>query len=146
MKRIILLLTLSVIVLISCKPRIEMDMEQWGDHAFIENVQLFKLDIDDSVKLQEWYENQTLVTGVRQITVSDGTAEIDNDNFIANVKVKSGESVARVGILFWHKATKIEPLDGAPTAGIINDFSSGTFKYRLYSADGTTHDWTINIE
>lgn len=146
MKRIIaIIVILYPILFFSCEPRIEMDMEQWGDQAFIENVQLFKLEIKDSVKLQEWYENQTVVTGVRHTTISSGAAEIDQDAYIATVKLNAGEDITRVGIQFWHKARLIEPLDGAPKAGTINDFSDRSFKYRLYSADGTIHDWTVNI-
>lgn len=129
----------------SCEPRIEMDMAAWGDQAFIENVQLFKLDIKDDVKLQEWYENETLVTGVRNITISVGTAVIDAETFTATVTIVAGEDLSRIGIKFWHKATLIEPLGGAPKAGTINDFSARSFNYRLHSADGSEHDWTINI-
>lgn len=146
MKKIILTIAvISQIMLMSCEPRIGMDMDSWGDNAFIENVQLFKLEIKDDVKLQEWYENQTLVTGVRQIVISQGTAVIDLPSFTATVKLKAGEDISRVGIQFWHKATLIEPIDGAPRAGTINDFTARSFKYRLHSADGTVHDWTVNI-
>lgn len=144
-KVIIIFVILSQVILMSCEPRIEMDMAAWGDQAFIENVQLFKLDIKDDVKLQEWYENETLVTGVRQITISAGIAVIDTESFTATVKLMAGESLNMVGIKFWHKATLIEPLNGSPKAGTVNDFSARTFTYRLYSADGTEHDWTVNI-
>ncbi len=131
--------------LFSCDPRIGMDMEQWGDNAFINNVQLFKLETKDGVKLEEYYADGTTVTGTRRITVSSGTAEIDEVNFIATVTLNAGETFTGIGFLIYHYGTKVEPLYGAPVAGIINDLSAGTFQYRVYSADGATHDWTINI-
>ncbi|WP_372774764.1 hypothetical protein [Mangrovibacterium sp.] len=131
--------------LYSCEPRIEMDMAEWGDHAYINNVQLFKLETKDGVKLEEYYVDETTVTGTRQITVSSGTAVIDDVNFTATVTLKAGESFTGIGFLFYHYGTKVEPLNGAPVAGIINDLSAASFQYRVYSADGTTHDWTINI-
>lgn len=129
----------------SCQPRIEMDMAQWGDTAFINNVQLFKLETKDGVKLEEYYVDETTVTGTRKIVVSSGTAVIDEVNYTATVTLKSGESMNYIGLMIYHYGTKVEPLNGAPVAGIVNDLSAGSFTYRVYSADGTTHDWLINI-
>jgi hypothetical protein len=122
-----------------------MDFEQWGDQAFITNVQIFKLEIDEDVHLVEWANNEEPMTGVRRIVISTGTAVIDNENFTATVKLDDGESLVGAGFLFYHYGTLIEPLDGAPVAGIANDLSAGSFTYRVYSADGTIHDWLINI-
>ena len=139
-------LILVLAVLGACEPRIEMDMAQWGDNAFINNVQMFKLETQDGVKLEEYYTADSLtVTGTRQVIVSSGTAVIDEEAFTANVTLNSGESSTGIGILIYHYGTKVEPLNGAPVAGIINDFSAGVFEYRVHSADGTTHDWTIYI-
>ena len=44
------LFILLLIVTSACQPRIEMDMEQWGDHAYIDNVEIVKLEIDDEAK------------------------------------------------------------------------------------------------
>ncbi|MGQ1786116.1 MULTISPECIES: DUF5018-related domain-containing protein [unclassified Saccharicrinis] len=131
--------------LFSCDPRIEMDMAQWGDNAFINNVQLFKLETKDGVKLEEYYVDETTVTGTRKVTVSSGTAVIDEDAFTATVTLNAGETFTGIGFLIYHYGTKVEPLNGAPVAGIINDLSAGSFTYRVHSADGTTHDWTINV-
>ncbi len=131
--------------LYSCEPRIEMDMSQWGDNAIINNVQLFKLETKDGVKLEEYYVDETTVTGTRQITVSSGTAVVDEETFTVTVTLKAGETFTGIGFLIYHYGTKVEPLNGAPVAGIINDLSAASFTYRVYSADGTTHDWTINI-
>lgn len=128
--------------LYSCEPRIEMDMAQWGDNAFINNVQLFKLETKDGVKLEEYYVDETTVTGTRQIVVSVGTAVIDEAAYTVTVKLKAGETFTGIGFLIYHYGTKVEPLNGAPVAGIINDLSAGSFTYRVHSADGTTHDWT----
>ena len=143
---IILLLFPVVVILSSCEPRIELDIEQWGDRAFLTNVQIFKLDIDEDAKLVEWYNNQDPMTGVRRIIISDGNATIDNDNFTATVKLQVGESLVGTGFIFYHYGTLIEPLGGAPRAGIPNDLSARNFTYRVHSADGSQHDWTIIIE
>jgi hypothetical protein len=131
--------------LYSCDPRIEMDMSQWGDNAFINNVQLFKLETKDGVKLEEYYVDETTVTGTRQVIVSSGTAVIDEENYTVTVTLKATETFTGIGFLIYHYGTKVEPLNGAPVAGIINDLSAGSFTYRVYSADGTTHDWLITI-
>ena len=120
---LIMLILVCSVAIMSCKPRIEMDLGQWGDHAIIENVQLFKLDVNDEMKIQEWYENETLVTGVRHVVISEGSAVIDNEAFTATIKLKAEEDITRIGIKFWHKAALIEPLNGAPKAGTVNDFS-----------------------
>ncbi|MEG0889873.1 MAG: hypothetical protein RSH25_15520 [Bacteroides sp.] len=136
------------LLLVACEPRIEMDMAQWGDHAYIDNIELVKLEIDDHVKLQEYYENQTPLemTGVRSIVISDGKCQIDSAAFIATVKLKAGEELKYTGLKIYHKGMKVEPLNGSPKAGIISDFSKKEFTYRLKSADGSEHDWTIKIQ
>lgn len=136
---------LLLVVLSSCDPRIEMDMDQWGDNAFINNVQLFKLETKDGVKLEEYYVDETTVTGTRRIVVSSGAAVIDIDNYTATVTLKAGETLTGIGFLIYHYGTKVEPLNNAPVAGIINDLSAGSFIYRVYSADKSIHDWTITI-
>ena len=138
-------LILLFAVLSACEPRIEMDMAQWGDNAFINNVQLFKLETKDGVKLEEYYVDETTVTGTRKIVVSSGTAVIDEENYVATVTLKPDESFDYIGLLIYHYGTKVEPLNDAPVAGIVNDLSAGSFTYKVYSADGTTHDWLINI-
>ena len=128
----------------SCNPGIEMDLEQWGDHALIDNVQIFNIQMQDQ-QLQEYYTSGVLTPASRRIYVSVGNATIDLVNFTATVKVPSTVDLTKVGIEFFHKAVKIVPINNAPVAGIINDFSAKQFVYKLVSADGTTHDWTIKI-
>jgi len=128
----------------SCSPRIELDLEQWGDHALIDNVQIFNIQMQDQ-QLQEYYTSGVLTPASRRIYVSVGNATIDLVNFTATVKVPLTVDLTKVGIEFFHKAVKVEPVSNAPIAGIINDFSAKQFVYKLVSADGTTHDWTIKI-
>lgn len=146
MKKILLF---SIVLLFTaCQPRIDMDMEQWGDHAYIDNVEVIKLDIDDEAKLSEYYQNETpiQVTGVRNIVISNGTSKIDSLDYVATVKLKEGEDLKYKGLKIYHKGVKVVPIDNSPKAGIVTDLSKKTFKYRLYSADGSKHDWTIVIE
>lgn len=144
----ILFLFFLVIAFTSCQPRIEMDMEQWGDHAYIDNVEIVKLEIDDEAKLSEYYQNETPleVTGVRNIIISEGTSMIDSLDFVATVKLKDGEDLKYTGLKIYHKGVLVTPIDNSPRAGIVTDLSKRTFKYRLSSADGSKHDWTIVIE
>lgn len=136
------------LLMASCKPRTDMDMSQWGDHAFIDNVEIMKLEIDDEAKLQEYYENETplVTTGARILIISEGKAEIDSVDFVARVKVKAGEKLDYAGLRIYHKGVKVEPISHSPKAGIVSDLSAKEFKYRLRSADGSKHDWKIVIE
>ncbi len=128
----------------SCTPRIELDKAQWGDHALIDNVQIFNIQQQDQ-QLQEFYTSGVLTPASKRVYVSVGNAVIDLVNFKATVKVPSTVDLTKAGIEFFHKAVKIEPVNNAPIAGIIKDFSAKQFVYKLFSADGTTHDWTIII-
>jgi hypothetical protein len=130
--------------LLSCSPRVELDEGQWGDHAIITNVQVFTLQVAEH-ELHEFYTSGVLTPARRRSFVSSGNAVIDEDTFTATVVVPSSVDLSRVGIIFYHEAMKIEPLNGAPKAGILTDLSSRSFMYRLYSADGTTHDWEVEI-
>lgn len=134
-------------VLASCEPRIDMDMKQWGDHAFIDNVEVIKLEVDDEAKLQEYYQNETPLTtsGVRQIVISSGKATIDSLNYTANVKLKAGEELNFAGLKIYHKGTLVQPINNSPKAGIVTDLTDREFTYRIFSADGSKHDWTIKI-
>lgn len=134
-------------VLASCEPRIDMDMTQWGDHAFIDNVEVVKIEVDDEAKLQEYYQNETPLTtsGVRQIVISNGKATIDSLNYTANVKLKAGEELNFAGLKIYHKGTLVQPINNSPKAGIVTDLTDREFTYRIFSADGSKHDWTIKI-
>ena len=139
------IICLTVLAMLSCEPRIELDLGKWGDKAFITNVELFKLENNDEAELVEYYLNDELVTGVRKIVISQGLSTIDNENHVATVKLKAGNTLTEAGILLYHSGTFIEPQQNSPKAGIVSDLSAGSFVYRVNSADGSYHDWTINI-
>lgn len=140
----IFILVLFGSLFFSCKARVEMDYAQWGDHAIIDNVQIFNIQLQDQ-QLQEYYTSGVLTPASRRAYVSVGNAVLDLVNFKATVKVPVTVDLTKVGIEFFHKAVKIEPVNGAPIAGIIKDFSGKQFVYKLFSANGITHDWTIII-
>tara|TARA_R110002050_G_scaffold300717_3_gene471831 strand:- start:8204 stop:8650 length:447 start_codon:yes stop_codon:yes gene_type:complete len=139
-----LVIVLFAGILFSCDPRIDFDEGQWGDTALITNVNIFTLQADEH-ELQEYYENGTLTPARRRLFVSSGNAVIDNDNFIATVTVPASQDITRAGIVIYHQSVRVEPVGGSPIAGILADLSSKEFVYKLVSADGTTHDWTIRI-
>jgi hypothetical protein len=144
MKKIITCFAI-IVAMSSCEPRIDLDYKQWGDKAYLTNVQIFKLDIDEEAKLVEWYRNEDAMTGVRRIIISAGNAVIDKENFMATVTLKPGESLVGAGLIFFSTGTRIEPKGSAPRAGIPNDLSAESFTYTVHSADGTKHDWLITI-
>lgn len=138
-------LLLIAIALFSCDPRIDMDMEQWGDNAYIYNVQVYQLTTDDGEIVNEYYESGEYVTSTQRTTISDGTAVVDDENFTVTVTLQSGYDLYNKAFLIYHYGTDVEPLGDSPEAGIISDLSTGVFQYRVYSADGSEHDWTIYV-
>lgn len=148
MKKIIFKSLLAIVMLVfnACGQRVEMDMSQWGDTAFIDNVQVFTLETRDDFKMEEYYTpDGQLVEGVRQVVISNGVADVDKENFRVTVKLKKGKDLSLAGILIYHRSMKVEPINNSPICGIAKDISQMNYEYRLHSADGTTHDWTINI-
>ena len=141
---LILLILASVGILFSCQPRIELDEGQWGDTAFITNVNIFTLQMAEH-ELQEYYENGELTPARRRLFISSGNAEIENENFTATVRVPATADLTRAGVVIYHQSMRVEPVDDAPAAGILTDLSNGQFVYKLVSADGSSHDWLINI-
>jgi hypothetical protein len=131
-------------ILFSCQPRIDFDEGQWGDTAFITNVNIFTLQVDEH-QLQEYYESGVLTPARRRLIISTGNATIDNENFIATITVPAGRDITRAGIVIFHQCMYIEPVANTPVAGIIADLSTKEFVYKLFSADGTTRNWTIKI-
>lgn len=127
--------------IISCmKPRVEFDDSVWGDNAVITSAVLFKYtEVTNSLGYGE------PVTGYQNVAVATKSNQVDKPNYTVNIVAVKGTNIQEIGIRFTHFAKKIEPLDGAPPAGVISDFSKGKFVYRLTSADGTTRDWTVNL-
>jgi hypothetical protein len=144
MKKSVVIIFFLISVFSSCKPGVEMDLSQWGDKAMIDNIQIFNILIQDQ-QLQEYYTSGVLTPASRRTYVSVGNAVIDRVNFTATVRVPATVDLKKVGIEFFHTAVKIEPLNDAPIAGIIKDFSARQFVYKLYSANGVTRDWKIII-
>ena len=136
---------LLLVLCCSCEPRVKLDLTRYGDTAFLLDARLFYLQQAD----RQAYEAGTL-TGARRVFFSEGGATIDNANFTATIKVDSTNAafLSEAGIVFTHRAWKIEPQNGAPVAGIPGNFTEGQspFVYRVYSADGTTHDWIVDID
>ncbi len=141
---LIVLVLAGMVTLFSCEPRIDFDEGQWGDTAFITNVNIFTLQMADH-ELQEFYENGELTPARRRLFISTGNAEIEDENFTATVRVPATADLTRAGIVIYHQSMRVEPVDDAPVAGILADLSEQQFIYKLVSADGTTHDWLINI-
>lgn len=136
----------SLAIVFSCDPRLDMDYDQWGDNAFITNVQIFAKEVKDDFQMAEFYENGDYTTGVRRIILGKTKVVIDNETFTVTITVPSGNDLSQSGFLITHNSTKVEPLEGSPAGGIVSNLTPpSTFRYRLHSADGTTHDWTIDI-
>jgi len=137
-------LSLCLLFLTSCEPRIDFDEGQWGDKAYITSVLLFTVQQGDH-QLQEYYENGQLTTGIRRIIVSGTTNVINNDAATVTLTVPTGTDLTKVGIVIRHTAKTIETPANSPVPGNISDFSHGPLTYKVISADGTTRDWTITI-
>ncbi|WP_454879800.1 DUF5018-related domain-containing protein [Sphingobacterium detergens] len=125
----------------SClKPRVELDQGAWGDNAFITNAVLFEY-----VEVTNDLGYDTPVTGYQSKNIGTTSNVVDRDNATITIIAQKGTNLTKVGVRFSHYGTKIEPLDGAPVAGVISDFSKGYFKYKVYSADGTIREWKLMI-
>lgn len=146
MKNNTLILYILVVagVLSACEPRIDFDEGQWGDTAFITNVNIFTLQAADH-ELQEFYENGELTPARRRLIISTGNAVIEDENFTVTVTVPATADLTRAGIIINHQSMRVEPVGDTPVAGIITDLSEKSFVYELVSADGTTHEWLIRI-
>jgi hypothetical protein len=146
MKKHITIVLFSVVAIFtSCEPRVELDLTQWGDQAFIIDADIFSQEVRTDFKLAEFYLDGTESTGVRRNLLNTGSIDINDDTFTVTFTVPAGTDLSNTGLLIAHKSTKVEPLNGSPIPGTISDLSAGSFSYRLHSADGTTHDWKISI-
>jgi len=141
---IIIILGIGIVWLSSCQPRIEMDFAQWGDHAYIDKVNVFDYTEADH-KLQEYYTDEQLTKGIRVHVISSNTV-IDSTAAKAVVSVPSTTDLTKIGLFLNHRAVKVLPIDGAPKLGYVSDFSHGPYKYKLISADETERVWTIILQ
>ncbi len=130
-----------LIIASSCmKPSVELDDTVWGDQAVINQAVLFKYT---EVKNQLGYNEE--VIGYQNTSVSTASNFVDKTNATITIVAVKGTDLTKIGIRFSHFAKLIEPLNNAPVAGVISDFSAGTFKYKVTSADGTVREWTLKI-
>lgn len=140
-KKLYFLLLIFPLAFSACmKPRVELDDTMWGDNANITTAVLFKYE---EVKNQLGYDE--VVTGYQDVGISTSSNVVDKAQATIKIVAVKGTDLTKIGIRFSHYAKKIEPVNGAPAAGIISDFSKGQFVYRLHSADGTVRDWTIYL-
>lgn len=135
---------LLVFILSSCEPRIDFDITQWGDHAYISNVLVFNIN-EEEHQLQDYYENGNLTTGIQRKFLKT-SCTVDKDIASAEITIPSGTDMTQIGIVIRHEAVRIIPVGNAPKPGYISDFSIGPFVYKVVSADGTERDWTITIK
>ena len=123
----------------SCEPRIKMDEGQWGTHAEITSgVFLYQWIVDDIVL------SEGEVEGAKRVSVTDDSI-VDEDNFTVTTTVETGTDLTKVACYIYHNGNRVEPLNGAPKPGKVDDYSAKEFKYRIHSADGKYKDWTIEI-
>lgn len=123
------------------KPRIEPDYSIYGDKAFIKTITTFYYK---EIKNNLNYDEQ--VTGYQIVNISN-TQTVDSPNKKVNVVLAkvAGIDLTKIGIRLNTDAQRVESINGAPTPGLIGDFSKGPYTYRFYSADGTVRDWTISF-
>ena|SRR5690625_5208221 len=140
-----LVVYLLLFFLCSCGPRVDLDFGQWGDKAYLTNVQIFTLKADEH-ELQEYYESGMLTPAIRRKIISSGNALIDNEKYTAIIFVPSDQNLMKSGLIFYHQAEKIVPLNNAPIAGIITSLMEEVdYHYKVISADGSENVWTVTI-
>lgn len=112
-----------------------------GDKAFIKTVTTFYYK---EIKTNLNYDEQ--VTGYQTVNISN-TQTVDNPNRNVNVVLAkvAGIDLTKISIRLNTDAQRVEAINGAPTPGLIGDFSKGPYTYRFYSADGTVRDWTVSF-
>lgn len=126
--------------LFSCiKPRVELKDNLYGDKAVITAVNVFRYN---EVKNELNYKDS--VTGYQSVTVSS-IVTVDAPEYKVDIVTSKGTDLTHIGIRITNYAKLVEPLDGAPVAGEIGDFSRGPYTYRLHSSDGTVHDWALSF-
>ncbi len=148
MKKIIYLLIILVFTTTSC---IEWGLDELPAY---EEVEITDFDLEhrytaenangvESVVFTTLNSSVDILTDDATITV---TASIPPATEVFTEEIRRAitlESI--VGYVKISPASKIEPLDDAPTLGALGDFSVAS-KYRVTAADGkTSKDWTIIV-
>lgn len=140
-----LIIILFCLAVASCSQRVEIDPNQWGNKSDVSNIQIFKLEVDDNPSLYETVTGVGQVAGVRRLIISSNVV-IDNEAKTVTLSLLGNETLNEAGILIYHNAQSVEPLDNAPIAGLVSNLTDKSFKYRLHSANGDYTDWTITIK
>ena len=100
-KNIIIIGILASVIFTSCDPRIEMDMSQWGDHAIITNVQIFKYEVDnDPAIYEQWHELDAF--GLRRVIISN-IATVDLGNSTVTVALIANETLNEAGLILFSR-------------------------------------------
>jgi hypothetical protein len=135
-----IIFSLMLTMFYSClKPRISLNAGQWGDKAQITGVNIFRYK-----QVSNLLNYQDTVTGFQFVTIKS-IVTIDDSAYKVNIITDLGTDLSAIGIRISNFAEKIEPQNGAPTAGYISDFSKGPYIYKLFSSDGTIRDWTLSF-
>jgi|LauGreDrversion4_1035100.scaffolds.fasta_scaffold429049_1 hypothetical protein len=137
---IFLLLSITVLIFSCTKPRIEFNRTVWGDNAVITSAVIFK-----NVEVTNQLGYNAPVTGYQSVAIATPTNTVDKSTYTVTIVAAKGTDLKAIGVRFTHFADFITPVNKAPAAGVISDFSAGNFVYRLTSADGTTRDWKVLI-
>ncbi|AWW32201.1 hypothetical protein DN752_19795 [Echinicola strongylocentroti] len=138
MKNKIVLVVLAL-AMVSCGQRVELDEGQWGVHADITSGAFFyKWELND-ITLAEGD-----VEGARREDVTVST-DVNTENQQVVTTINAEEDLSRMACYIYHDGVKVEPLAGAPALGVVSDYSTGEFTYRIYSANGEFKDWTIVV-
>jgi hypothetical protein len=134
-----LLLAIIAIIALSCEPRIDFDDGQWGIHADITSGAYFFVWTTEDIQLND------MVTGTKKTSVTESST-VDLDALKNTVKIKADYDISKMAMYIYHNGSNIEPLNGAPTPGVISDYSAKKYVYRIHSTNGEYKDWTIIIE
>ena len=134
-----LLLAVIAITALSCEPRIDFDDGQWGIHADITSGAFFFVWTVEDIQLND------MATGSKRTSVT-ASSDVDVDAMKNTVTIKPDYDLSKMAMYIYHNGSSIEPLNGAPTPGVISDYSAKEYVYRIHSANGEYKDWTITIE
>ena len=133
-----LILAVIAITALSCEPRIDFDDGQWGIHAEITSGAYFFVWTTEDVQLND------IATGSKRTSVTASSA-VDEVAMKNTVTIKPDYDISKMAMYIYHNGSNIEPLNGAPTPGVISDYSAKEYVYRIHSANGEYKDWTITI-
>lgn len=129
-----------LLAITSCDPRVEMDFSQWEMEAEITDVFIYMLQ-QDNVDLPD----DTSVDGTKKVTVSE-SYDVDSGAATVTMTLKEGTDRSKLSIYIYHTGNGIVPLENSPEPGVLADWSSNTYKYRVTTESDLSKDWTFIIE